>query len=481
MFNLKRRSLFRQESLERLSSPERLDQMMRVVAPQDWLALLATGGLLTGAIAWSIWGKIPLTLAGKGVLIYPYQVTEVQTAAAGRLQQLAVNAGDRVRRGDLIAQLDQTELQAQIRQSQAKLAALQQQDRQLATLTKQRLLAEQRTLQQKRQTLQQQLHAARTLDAQRQQRDLQSVQKQRQAVRQRLQDARELDSVLQARLTNRRQLQQQGAIAADAVLQAEQEYRNNASQIPDLEAQLRQLESREVEINQTDQESRSRISNFQAEIKALDSQSFQLRQQTVEATVNRRNQIQDLQRAIAQWQLQVKTNGKILSPTDGRILEISTTVGQVLAPGTRLATIESVDPTDSLVNLVYFPIKDGKQIQVGMPVQTTPDPIKREEFGGIRGQIQEIAQFPVTKSAIATAVGSAEIADQLVSPGGQIGAIVRLETDPTTNGGYRWTSSRGASLPLTPGTTTTVEVRIGEQAPIYFLLPILRNTTGIGL
>jgi len=35
----KKEGIFRQESLERLSSPERLDQLMQVLAPKDWLAL----------------------------------------------------------------------------------------------------------------------------------------------------------------------------------------------------------------------------------------------------------------------------------------------------------------------------------------------------------------------------------------------------------------------------------------------------------
>ena len=38
--------LFRQESLERLSSPEQLDQMMRVVSPKAWLPLTTIGFLV---------------------------------------------------------------------------------------------------------------------------------------------------------------------------------------------------------------------------------------------------------------------------------------------------------------------------------------------------------------------------------------------------------------------------------------------------
>ncbi|BAZ10614.1 secretion protein HlyD [Calothrix sp. NIES-4071] len=73
MFHQKR-NLFRKESLERLSSPERLDQLMQVVSPKSWLPLAALGSLVGVGIVWSIYGRIPITIEGKGVLIYPGHV-----------------------------------------------------------------------------------------------------------------------------------------------------------------------------------------------------------------------------------------------------------------------------------------------------------------------------------------------------------------------------------------------------------------------
>ena len=66
-------SLFRKESLERLSSPERLDQLIQVVKPKEWLPLAALGALVVLAVVWSIFGRIPFTVSGRGVLIRPRQ------------------------------------------------------------------------------------------------------------------------------------------------------------------------------------------------------------------------------------------------------------------------------------------------------------------------------------------------------------------------------------------------------------------------
>lgn len=63
-------SIFRKEALERLSSPEQLDQLMKIVTPRSLLPLLALGGLLGCALIWSIVGKIPVTTTGQGALVF---------------------------------------------------------------------------------------------------------------------------------------------------------------------------------------------------------------------------------------------------------------------------------------------------------------------------------------------------------------------------------------------------------------------------
>lgn len=64
-------SIFRKESLERLSSPEQLDQLMQVVNAKSWMPLATLGSLLALAVIWSVLGRIPITAIGKGALVHP--------------------------------------------------------------------------------------------------------------------------------------------------------------------------------------------------------------------------------------------------------------------------------------------------------------------------------------------------------------------------------------------------------------------------
>ena len=65
----KQTGIFRAKSLERLSSPDRLDQLMQVVSPKSWLPLTALGSLIFFSGAWSIWGRIPITVDGRGMIV----------------------------------------------------------------------------------------------------------------------------------------------------------------------------------------------------------------------------------------------------------------------------------------------------------------------------------------------------------------------------------------------------------------------------
>ena len=50
--------IFRQKSIDKVSSPEKLDDYIRVTTPSVWIVLVAIVLLLTGAIIWSIFGEV---------------------------------------------------------------------------------------------------------------------------------------------------------------------------------------------------------------------------------------------------------------------------------------------------------------------------------------------------------------------------------------------------------------------------------------
>ena len=59
--------LFRQKSLERISSPEQLNAYIRVSTPSVWLLLAAIVILLTGVCVWGVFGHMDTALTAAAV------------------------------------------------------------------------------------------------------------------------------------------------------------------------------------------------------------------------------------------------------------------------------------------------------------------------------------------------------------------------------------------------------------------------------
>lgn len=474
-------NLFREKSLERLSSPERLDQLMEVVNPKSWLPLLSLTSLVAAAGLWSIYGRIPITIEGRGVLVYPSNVVPLQSKNSGQLSDLTVEVGDRVKKGQTLGTINQTELQKQLQQQRTKLAQLQSQNQAVSSLQALRIEQEKHSIQQQRQYLQQRIQELQSLTPLLKTTSNESLKQQRQSLQQRLQHVQAMTPIYQQRLDIRQQLFAERVITHDVLLDAQVQVQENQDTISQLQTQLKELDVKATEQEKAYRDNLSTIANLRSQLQALESRQANLAQEDLEAVTLRQKEIQAVQRDIAQLEVQLNDHSQIISPHSGRIVELAVNPGQVVNPGTRLATLDAANPDSEMVGITYFSVGDGKKIKPGMTLQITPQTVKRERFGGIVGTVKDISTFPITQAAAAKVVGNPEIVADLVSnqPAGLMQVVADLHPDSTTFSGYQWSSSSGPQLNISSGTTTTVRVTVEERAPITFILPILRSSSGI--
>jgi HlyD family secretion protein len=474
--------IFRQQALERLSSPERLDQLMPVVSPRDWLRLggLAIFGIL--AVLWSIFGSIPITVTGKGVLTNPRQLVQLQSPISGQLRSLKIKDGQCIKKNDILGIIEPSAQKQQLQQQRSKLAQLTSQIQENTLLRQQKTQLERETILAETASLKQRLEDTQRLHPLLKDEGLSHISQQEQSLKQRLKDIEELIPLLKRRVERQRELQEQGAISEEQVLRAETEDRQNRQDLLAVKAQLQQLQLQKTELEQKHLENINAITQLRAELKKLDTRSKQLEQNNLEATNKENNQVQELQQAIDRLENEVVEKSMIKSSQGGCIMEITATIGQYLQSGNRLGTLRTEDKTEDMMSVAYFKVKDGKQIRPGMKILITPDTVKRAKFGGIVGKITRISEFPITSEAATSMVGNPEVVQQLMDrEGGKIEAIAQLQLDSKTHSGYKWSSSQGPQLKISQGTTTTVQVTVEEYSPITFILPILREWSGIGL
>jgi HlyD family secretion protein len=430
--------LFRPKALDRSSSPDNLELLMPVTRAWDWLLIAVTGTLLALFVGWAVVGTVPTTVDGRGVMLRPSQVMQAQTSAAGRILTLRVKAGDQITQGALVATIDQTDILKRIQENQSSIRVLQEQDRTRTAA------------------------ADRQVSMQKQQDELEraGLSSQRSSLTRNLADATTLRPILERRADSNRKMVKAGLLgfAAKELVDDESAIRDNEAKIQDYTSRLGQIDGQSQQI---------------------ETRSATLAKQFLDEALVRRNEIEQIRKNISLDEFQMSRDGNIYSQYSGRVAEVMAAVGVVMPAGGRLLTIEAEQTDGGLVSISYFPVRDGKRIQPGMQLQITPDTVERERFGGILGTVFAVSPTPVTKEGVTGTIGNQELVQSLMPGGAFIEVRARLEADPGTASGYRWSSSRGPDMKVTSGLTHATRVTIEQRAPVTYLLPVLREISGV--
>lgn len=413
-------TVFRKVSLERLSSPEQLDQLMQVTNPRGWLALGALVALLIAALVWGIFGSIPTEAFGEGILLRRGGVSDLVTTGSGQVQEVLVAVGDVIDKGQVVATIRQDSLLRQIDDAEARKTALEAEYQDLIDYAEEQKRLSAGNLAQQRANLERSIE---TLE-------------------------RNLE-ILEERIAAQRDLLADGLITQQTLLTTEQEFNTTRDQIASQRLEASGLELRRLEAEQ------------------------QLDQQ-IEA---RQGELRDLDLELRELRASLEENVNVISADSGRVLELMVDRGDVVSPGTAILSMEV--SSEELMAVVYVPAELGKQVQPGMEVRVSPSNVKREEYGYMLGEVTWAAEFPSTSRGMRRLLGNEELVSKLMQEGPPIQVDVALDRDPTTPTGYRWSSSIGPDLEISSGTLTTGSIIVREDRPIALVIPKIREQLGV--
>jgi HlyD family secretion protein len=412
---------FRAVALQRAASPEQLDHLVRITRPFDWMLVFAICIALIAAVTWGLVGRVPTRAEGQGILISGGgRVVEASSAASGRLATISVMVGDRVTQGQPIAEIVQTDIQ---QRHQAAVEVFREKERQHADLidkTKRELASKAQNFAK--------LEAAFN----------QVIKATTQRIEYLSNDVKTLEDLMAKGLTTRRTLEERRRDLNDAQQRKEDTF-NEILKIRTTQTDL-----------ETQRERESQTSEF--------------------ALNDARRQMESAAGLLTQ-------NTQIISPVDGRVLEIKVSAGAVLAVGAPVVAIESEG--QKLEALIYIPAERGKNVKLGMPVRIEPSTVKREEFGTMVGTVVTISDFPMTPQGMAAVLHNDNLVTRFSKEGAAYAATVSLEQDPETVSGYRWAVGQGPPIRLSSGTLTRAEITTRRQRPLDLVVPLIRRLTGI--
>ena len=420
MSDLSQRTI-RAVALQRAASPEQLDHLVRITRPFDWMLVFAMCIALIAAVTWGIVGRVPTRAEGQGILISGGgRVVEASSAASGRLATISVMVGDRVTQGQPIAEIVQTDIQ---QRHQAAVEVFREKERQHADLidkTKRELASKAQNFAK--------LEAAFN----------QVIKATTQRIEYLSNDVKTLEDLMAKGLTTRRTLEERRRDLNDAQQRKEDTF-NEILKIRTTQTDL-----------ETQRERESQTSEF--------------------ALNDARRQMESAAGLLTQ-------NTQIISPVDGRVLEIKVSAGAVLAVGAPVVAIESEG--QKLEALIYIPAERGKNVKLGMPVRIEPSTVNREDFGTMVGTVVTISDFPMTPQGMAAVLHNDTLVTRFSKEGAAYAATVSLEPDPETVSGYRWAVGQGPPIRLTSGTLTRAEITTRRQRPLDLVVPLFKKFTGL--
>ncbi|HPJ27026.1 MAG TPA: NHLP bacteriocin system secretion protein, partial [Synergistaceae bacterium] len=326
-----KKQVFRQSALDRLSSPEQLDLLFRVVPPASWFALLAILLLLGALLGWGFYGTVATKVTGQGILLRQGALEEVPSPGTGRIEMILADIDDYVEKGEIIARLAQPELRHQMSELEGKLEILEIEQDMGEEMGEDKKSLEAEYLARRRNALTASLEVTReraaALEEQLQQYN--ALYQKKYITRSQYLDVKDkYNAALQEILSRREELARLPMTAADSTTQLEREKIDVRMRLLAAREQLRALKDR------------------------LELESF------------------------------------VRSPATGRVLEIFKTPGQVIQSGEALLSVEKVgDQEQPLYVHAFVQPQHGKKISSGMEAQISPSVVKQEEFGVLLGHV----------------------------------------------------------------------------------------------
>jgi len=413
-------NLFRKVAIERMSSPEQLDQLLRVTTPKTWLALISLVAILGAAVSWGYVGELTTKVSGDGVLIRSGGVQSVSPLGAGQVVDLKVRAGDHISVGQAIATVAPPALLDKIKVTQGQIADA---EKQRDNLFKVR--ADHTSLQ------------------------LAFLKNQRDNLGREIQALGQEAKTVEDQIATDEELLTKGLVTKQRLYLTKQKL---------------------VSIQ-------GNIASKRAEITQLDSAEFQAKNESLEPDLQLQNRITDLKRELQVLEKQLETQSMVISPYSGQVLELKVSPGSLVQGG---EAIISLHPDfEKLEALVCIPSAKAREVRPGMEAEISPSAVKREEYGFIRGRVLSVSDNPATEAALMRLFENGSLVKSLESAGPVTEIRVAMETDARTPSGFRWSFPQGAPVKLSGGTICAGEIVTRKQKPISLVFPFVKETLGI--
>lgn len=417
------KQIYRQAALDRLTSPEQLDQPHSIVAAQSWWVLLGLVTVAMLAVVGAIFSFAPVKVPARGILLQSGGLLEIVANHSGRIDAFKIKVGDIVTVGMPVAEFKRPILIRDIKLAKADLADTRNRLEKLAAYYAQ---------QEKNMTLNEQ---------------------------DRLEGMRETETLL----TRRQKLLEERLKGVSKLV-------DRKIALPTTQIDV------ELEIAGV-LEKRSNLSN---ETNTLRTTALTRKSQQDLDLLDEQLKIDKLKRQITRLENQLQEEQVIRSPHAGRVIEIKMNRGDVVSNSQPLALLAPLTKKeDPDIAVLYVSPADGKRIKEGMKAEVVPSLYRKAQYGFINSEVIFVSSVPATLEGMRRVLRNEQLAKQLSGGSSPFEVRVRFKINDSTPSGLSWSSSKGPDASINPGTILEASIVTEKLSIADMIFPGLAEKIGV--
>ena len=403
---------FRSDSLDNLVSTDDLDQASSLIRFRSFLFLFVFVILIGIGVVCAIFVKVPIKVSGPAVLWSDVGVLQIAAKDPGSVTSIKVKVGDRVQVGQVIALLDQSRVQDQLSSAEHKLKVLQTYIGDIENL--------QARDKEKRKEFQQSIEEIQ------QSSDL-------------LNKARL--KRLQLRKNELRKLHEDGFILFD-------QYNTFVNQIEDTESAI---------IN----DQRDVVRELKEENNKLTSDHRELLQKKLEAD--------QLSSEVTLLQSQLADQGELTSRINGRVVEITSSVGDFLSPGSPVVLVQPDSKEEEMTFVVFISSEQVKPVHEGMRTELELSAFPPTKYGKLVAEVKSVSPMPLSSSGLMKELRNDQLVERITQAGSPF--MVKVDILRNPDGSLLWSSASSTERKLQVGMVGEGSVITRYERLVWLMLP----------
>jgi len=360
----------------------------------------------------AIFVKVPIKVSGPAVLWSDVGVLQIAAKDPGSVTSIKVKVGDRVQVGQVIALLDQSRVQDQLSSAQHKLKVLQTYIGDIENL--------QARDKEKRKEFQQSIEEIQ------QSSDL-------------LNKARL--KRLQLRKNELRKLHEDGFILFD-------QYNTFVNQIEDTESAI---------IN----DQRDVVRELKEENNKLTSDHRELLQKKLEAD--------QLSSEVTLLQSQLADQGELTSRINGRVVEITSSVGDFLSPGSPVVLVQPDSKEEEMTFVVFISSEQVKPVHEGMRTELELSAFPPTKYGKLVAEVKSVSPMPLSSSGLMKELRNDQLVERITQAGSPF--MVKVDILRNPDGSLLWSSASSTERKLQVGMVGEGSVITRYERLVWLMLP----------